>query len=137
MIKVTDDCNPSRQPTVGALVYEAMNMEISNEVLREALQEVIDPELGINIVDLGLVYDSRISGDCIEIKMTMTTPACPLHAYMDRSVREVIREYFPAIKSVKVDIVWDPPWHPRMMSTEAKLQLGWNVMNHFSLGGAK
>jgi metal-sulfur cluster biosynthetic enzyme len=137
VIKVTDDCNPARHSGVVVLVCGAMNMEISNEALKEALQEVIDPELGINIVDLGLVYDSRVSGDRVEIKMTMTTPACPLHAYMDRSVREVISEYFPAIKSVKVDLVWDPPWHPRMMSTEAKLQLGWNVMNHFSLGGAK
>jgi metal-sulfur cluster biosynthetic enzyme len=96
VIKVTDDCNPVRHPRTVVLVYGAVNMEISNEALREALQEVIDPELGINIVDLGLVYDSRISGDGIEVKMTMTTPACPLHAYMDRSVREVITECFLA-----------------------------------------
>lgn len=112
-------------------------MEITKEEILQALRDVIDPELGINIVDLGLVYDAQILNGHVSVRMTMTTPACPLHAYMDQSVHDAIEMHFPEVKSVKVDLVWQPPWHPTMMSTEAKLQLGWNVMNHFSLGEVK
>lgn len=106
-------------------------MELTKDDVLAALREVIDPELGINIVDLGLVYGAQISDGGVSIKMTMTTPACPLHSYVERSVQEVMRMRLPELKSVTVDLVWEPPWNPTMMSTEAKHQLGWKVMNNF------
>lgn len=110
-------------------------MELTKDSVLAALREVIDPELGINIVDLGLVYDAQISDGSASIQMTMTTPACPLHSYVERAVQEVMRKRLPELKSVIVNLVWEPPWNPKMMSTEAKHQLGWKVMNNFSTGG--
>lgn len=112
-------------------------MEITKANVEAVLRNVIDPELGINIVDLGLVYGVRIRDQSVCISMTMTTPACPLHSYMDRSIQESIRAHFSNVKSVEVALVWEPPWHPAMMSTEAKHQLGWKLMNNFSLEGEK
>lgn len=110
-------------------------MEPTKDDILAALRYVIDPELGINVVDLGLVYDVQITGRDVRISMTMTTPACPLHSYLNQSAQDSICMRIPEVKSVQVDLVWEPPWHPMMMSTEAKHQLGWQVMNNFSLGG--
>jgi metal-sulfur cluster biosynthetic enzyme len=96
------------------------------DVLRELLREVIDPEIGVNIVDLGLVYDARLSGDGVAvIRMTLTTPGCPLGGYLDDAVRDALWGV-PGVNDVDVQIVWDPPWDPdEMMSDWAKRQLGW------------
>jgi metal-sulfur cluster biosynthetic enzyme len=91
---------------------------------RDLLREVIDPELGVNIVDLGLVYDVRVSDGVARVRMTMTTPGCPLGAYLDDAVRGCLWGA-PGVDQVDVRIVWDPPWHPDMMSDAAKVQLGW------------
>jgi metal-sulfur cluster biosynthetic enzyme len=100
--------------------------ETSPEMIRELLREVIDPEIGINIVDLGLVYDIRMSGDGVAaIRMTLTTPGCPLGGYIDDEIRETLWGA-PGVYDVDVRIVWDPPWDPdQMMSDWAKQQLGW------------
>ena len=110
-------------------------MAISKESILGMLGEVIYPELGINIVDLGLVYDVGIRDAAVTVRMTMTTPACPLHAYVSQSVEQVIHARLPEVRSVNVELVWEPPWHPTMMSPEAKHQLGWKMMNNFSLPG--
>ena len=94
------------------------------ELLRELLREVIDPELGVNIVDLGLVYDIRLSDGVAAVRMTLTTPGCPLSAYMDDAVRSSLYGA-PGVEDVDMQIVWDPPWSPDMMSDAAKAQLGW------------
>ncbi len=91
---------------------------------RELLREVIDPELGINIVDLGLVYDVRVDEGVARVRMTLTTPGCPLGAYIDDEVRSCLWGA-PGVDDVDVQLVWDPPWHPDQMSDEAKRQLGW------------
>lgn len=91
---------------------------------RELLREVIDPELGVNIVDLGLVYDVRVDDGVAMVRMTMTTPGCPLGAYFDDAIHSCF-EGAPQVEQVDLDIVWDPPWRPEMMSSEAKKQLGW------------
>jgi len=90
-----------------------------------ALQGVNDPEVGVNIVDLGLVYSTEIDGDKVRIVMTMTTPACPMHSYLTQEVRAAIMDRFEGISGVNVDLVWDPPWSPRMISAKGKRQLGW------------
>ena len=98
----------------------------SPEMLRRLLSEVIDPEIGINIVDLGLVYEVGLSGDGVAaIRMTLTTPGCPLGGYIGEEIRNVLWGV-PGVTDVDVRIVWDPPWDPgEMMSDRAKEQLGW------------
>lgn len=105
--------------------------EASPEALRrqvwDALREVLDPELGINIVDLGLVYDVAVEDGHVRVAVTMTTPACPLHGYVLDAIEFVLRRDLPQVRSVDVRLVWDPPWHPEMMSADAKRQLGWEA----------
>lgn len=88
------------------------------------LQQVVDPELGVNIVDLGLVYHIEITteGD-VTVTMTLTTPGCPLHETMITAVEESLRRH-PAVRDVRVQLVWSPPWTPERMSEAAKRQLG-------------
>lgn len=91
----------------------------------EALRQVIDPELGVNIVDLGLVYEVQSTPDGqVHIKMTMTTPACPLSRYLTDAVEAALWR-LDGVSNVVVELVWDPPWHAGMMSEEAKRALGW------------
>lgn len=98
-------------------------MELNADVLT-ALKKVIDPELGTNIVDLGLVYHASLNASGIDIELTMTTPACPLGEMMSEEIKSVLRERFPDASDVRVELVWDPPWSPDMMSEEARKQLG-------------
>ena len=95
------------------------------ENVREALRDVLDPELGINVVDLGLVYEVRVRDGDVSVAMTMTTPACPLGETLSEQAEAAIRQKVPVVKSVTVDLVWDPPWRPSMMSDVAKERLGW------------
>lgn len=89
------------------------------------LYDVVDPELGINIVDLGLVYDLNVDDELVCVEMTMTTPACPLHDYLTEQVEQAIRAEMPDVRSVAVHLVWDPPWGPERMSRVARQELGW------------
>ncbi len=89
-----------------------------------ALKRVIDPELGINIVDLGLVYRAERIGDVVAVRMTMTTPSCPLGEMLLEEVRGVLHECFPQAADFSVELVWDPPWSSELMSPEARRQLG-------------
>lgn len=95
-----------------------------NDDIRTALKAVIDPELGINIVDLGLVYHAERTAGGIDIALTMTTPACPLGEMMSEEIKMVLRKCFPEAADVRVEIVWDPPWSPDLMSEESRRQLG-------------
>ncbi len=99
-------------------------MPTENELL-EALRTVNDPEVGVNIVDLGLVYSTEISDGKVRIVMTMTTPACPMHSYLSQEVRKAILVRFAEVEDVGVELVWDPPWSPQMISEKGKRQLGW------------
>jgi metal-sulfur cluster biosynthetic enzyme len=92
--------------------------------VREVLREVVDPELGINIVDLGLVYGIEISGADVSITMTMTTPACPLREYIQDLVQTAVTDSLPDVSSVSVTFVDDPPWSEEMMSDAARGRLG-------------
>lgn len=102
-----------------------MSVEMSTqEMVLEALREnVIDPEIGINVVDLGLVYGVEVNDGTAEVTMTLTTPACPLGPYIDQEVRNAV-QYVPGVSDVKVDLVWTPPWEPSKMTEDAKLELG-------------
>ena len=95
------------------------------EKVRNSLRKVLDPELHINIVDLGLVYDVREEGGVAEVEMTLTSPGCPLASVIDKDVKEVVMK-IPGIKKVTLELVWDPPWTSDMMSDEAKAELGFD-----------
>jgi metal-sulfur cluster biosynthetic enzyme len=98
---------------------------VSNQNILQALRGVNDPEVGVNIVDLGLVYSTEIVGDKVRILMTMTTPACPMHSYLTEEVRQAILIQYEEVEEVNVELVWDPPWSPQMISEKGKRQLGW------------
>lgn len=93
--------------------------------VRDALREVIDPELGINVVDLGLVYRVEAEEGRLLVAMTMTTPACPLGEHLSAQAEVAVRRAAPDVPEVRVQLVWDPPWTPDLMSAEAKRRLGW------------
>ena len=97
----------------------------SDELVRAALGEVYDPEIGIDIVSLGLIYDTHIDDSgLLTIDMTLTTPYCPLGPVIETQAHAVCAP-LPGVKDVRVNLVWSPPWDPRTMaSDEAKLQLG-------------
>ncbi|MFG2088586.1 MULTISPECIES: metal-sulfur cluster assembly factor [unclassified Spirillospora] len=94
------------------------------QLLREMLYEVIDPELGVNIVDLGLVYGVEVTDRVARVRMTMTTPACPLSGYFEDTIRSALWGT-PGVDDVDTEFVWEPVWEPDMMTDAAKHALGW------------
>lgn len=100
-------------------------MATTSEIL-DALRSVVDPELGVNVVDLGLIYGIDMDEDSIHIRMTLTTSGCPLHETMLEAVRYVA-QMAALTKSIHVDLVWTPGWSPERMSDEARAQLGWSL----------
>ena len=89
--------------------------------LWDALRGVIDPELGCNIVDLGLVYHIAIIGTKVRVTMTLTTPGCPMHESLCRGVQMALLN-LEGVENVEVELVWDPPWHPSMMTEAGRAQ---------------
>ena len=92
---------------------------VTKEDVMEVLKKCYDPEIPINIVDLGLVYDVDIEGDRAHIKMTLTTPGCPMSAMIVDNVRQKV-ESIDGIKNAEVELVWDPPWTPDRISKKLK-----------------
>ncbi len=93
------------------------------EQVRDALKDVIDPELGYNIVDLGLIYGVTVQESRVEVVMTMTTPGCPASQYIQNGTHERLLS-MDEVDDVDVEVVWSPPWDPSMMSDEAKRHFG-------------
>jgi FeS assembly SUF system protein len=93
------------------------------EAVIDALKDIYDPEIPVNIYDLGLVYNVEISGGHTIVTMTLTTPHCPVAESMPGEV-EMRVAAVPGVGSAEVNLVWDPPWDPAKMSDEAKLELG-------------
>ena len=98
---------------------------VSAEDILETLKFVIDPEVGVNIVDLGLIYDVALQGTAAVITMTLTTPGCPLHATIEEAVHRVIETRHPQITDIRVDLVWEPAWDTDMITAAGKEALGW------------
>ena len=96
----------------------------TEEQVIDVLKEIVDPEIGVNVVDLGLVYGVDFPDqDKVTVRMTLTAPGCPLHDTISRSAEMAI-ETLPGVKEAKVDIVWDPPWTPEMLTDEGRRLLG-------------
>lgn len=98
---------------------------ITKEKVLEELKKIIDPEININIVDLGLIYDVLIDDKkgAVEIVMTLTTPGCPLSMVFDEWVPEAVRKV-EGVKDVKINLVWEPPWNPDKISDDTKEEMG-------------
>ena len=96
-----------------------------DDAVREALRQVDDPEAGMNIVDLGLVYGIEIVAGAIRVDVTMTTAACPMADMIVEDARAAIAAIAPAGTDVDVRLVWDPPWTPERMSGIAREHFGW------------
>lgn len=95
----------------------------AKEEILEVLKGVVDPEIGINIVDLGLVYGVESTNEEIKITMTLTTPGCPMHTSIVKWIENVVGHLEPS-KKVVVNLVWEPQWTPDKMTREAREQLG-------------
>ena len=96
-----------------------------DEAVREALRQVEDPEAGMNIVDLGLVYVVEVGARSVRIDMTMTTAACPMADMIVEQSRSAIAAIVPEETPVEIRLVWDPPWTPDKMTGIAKEHFGW------------
>lgn len=95
------------------------------DTLRQALKCVADPEIGANIVDLGLIYRLEYANGDLEIDMTMTSPACPMGDLIIDDIHAELERLLPAEIKIKLSVVWDPPWQPSMMSADCRGRLGW------------
>jgi metal-sulfur cluster biosynthetic enzyme len=96
---------------------------ITKKQVEKILDEIPDPEIGISILQLGLIYNVEIKGDTVRILMTLTSIGCPLFDHIAGPIRERLSE-FKEVKKVDIDLTFEPPWSPDTMSKEAKLQLG-------------
>jgi len=99
---------------------------MSEEEIRSALESVEDPEAGMNIVELGLVYSIQADESRVHVAMTMTSPACPVAPYLVDEATAAIRAVVPDDTEVAIELVWDPPWSPERMSPQAKTRFGWS-----------
>jgi FeS assembly SUF system protein len=100
---------------------------VNEKEVMTVLKKCYDPEIPINIVDLGLVYEISVEDDGkVAVKMTLTAPGCPASGYISMDVKRKI-EGLDGVKEATVQVVWDPPWTPDMMSDVAKKQFGWGI----------
>jgi metal-sulfur cluster biosynthetic enzyme len=90
----------------------------------EALKKVEDPELGMDIVDLGLVYDIEIADANVKVIHSLTSMGCPAGPMIQEDIANTVKETFPDVEDVELELTWDPPWTPELMSEDAKFILG-------------
>jgi metal-sulfur cluster biosynthetic enzyme len=104
---------------------DLLTAPLSPDLVTELLHEVIDPELGVNIVDLGLLRDVELSGaGDVAISMTLTTPGCPLAGFIEDEIQDCLAQV-PKVGRVRVELEWEPPWDPEQMTDAARAELGW------------
>jgi FeS assembly SUF system protein len=108
----------------GAMVNDAERSALLKPQIVKAISAVYDPEIPVNVYDLGLIYDIIIeASSAVGVRMTLTAPACPAAQFLPDQVRSAVAAV-PGVSDVKVDVVWEPPWDRERMSEAAKLQLG-------------
>jgi metal-sulfur cluster biosynthetic enzyme len=96
---------------------------VSEEFVLEKIKEIIDPEIGINIVDMGLIYEVDIDDTTVDIKMTLTSPGCPAGGQIINGAQHVTQQ-LDGVEEVNIEVVWNPRWTPELMSEDAKDELG-------------
>jgi metal-sulfur cluster biosynthetic enzyme len=114
---------PAPEPTAEPTPTEAHSETPTEEDVYEALEEVIDPELGLDFVSLGLVYDVEIEKEDVYVTFTLTTPACPIGPQVSEQMKEFVGD-LPGVSAVHPKMVFDPAWSPEMMTDDAKFALG-------------
>ncbi|MEZ5077547.1 MAG: metal-sulfur cluster assembly factor [Solirubrobacterales bacterium] len=102
----------------------ALGEDPSPQLLRDLLHSVIDPELGVDIVELGLVREVRVRDGVARVRFTVTTPACPLSGYLEDEIHACLQDA-PGLRQVLVECDLEPPWKPADMSATARAALGW------------
>ncbi len=100
-----------------------MTQPLTEALVLETLRQVIDPEIGCNIVDLGLIYSVAIEGPKVSVQMTLTTPGCPMHESLSWGAKAALLN-LEGVEQAEVQIVWDPPWQPSMMSEAGRACVG-------------
>ena len=104
---------------------DTLTKEHTRALIIKALRQVYDPELGVNVIDLGLIYTITVDDQgYVTIEMTLTTPGCPLHESISEGVRAALQE-IPGITGGEVRLVWNPPWNPTRLTAEGRRELGW------------
>ena len=96
---------------------------VTNEQVYEVLRNCYDPEIPVNLVDLGLIYDVKVDGDKVNVVMTLTARGCPAHSFISEQVRQEVAK-IAGVKSAQVQVVWDPPWDISRLSGAARKRLG-------------
>jgi len=96
----------------------------TKEAVFEALRRVEDPELGMDIVDLGLVYDVEVESANVKVVHSLTSMGCPAGPMIQEDIENTVKETFPDVETVELELTWDPPWTPERMSDDAKFILG-------------
>ncbi len=96
---------------------------VTEESVLESIRQIIDPEIGINIVDMGLIYEVDINDTTVDIKMTLTSPGCPAGGQIINGT-QLVTQKMDGVEEVNVSVVWTPRWTPEMMSEEARDELG-------------
>lgn len=104
---------------------ETQTIALTENQVLESLKDCYDPEIPVNIVDLGLIYGITIVDDWVGVKMTLTSPGCPASTMISEQVKERVKKV-PGVGDVDVRIVWQPEWTPARMTDEARNKLGWN-----------
>ena len=107
-----------------SLIFKQLTTE--EQRIYKALQSVIDPEIGENLIDLGLIYGIRIQDNIARVTFTMTSYACPMSELVIEDIHESLRKTLADNIEIDLDLVWEPAWEPSMIETEARNRLGWD-----------
>jgi metal-sulfur cluster biosynthetic enzyme len=110
-------------PQAGSFPYEGP--EDLRQPLTDALKRVVDPELAMNIVDLGLVYGVSVSEARCHLRLTMTSAACPVAGVVAEEAEHELKRVLPGRPTIDIELVWEPPWSPERMSEHARSLMGW------------
>lgn len=119
----SDDESEGDKPQMNEENNKSIGTELSEAKIYDVLSNVYDPEIPIDIVNLGLIYGIDIIGDKVEVKMTMTSPGCPASVQITSESKYLIEE-LDGVSEANIEIVWDPPWDPGRMSEEARQSMG-------------
>lgn len=107
-----------------SLIFDQLTTE--EQRIYKALQSVIDPEIGENLIDLGLIYGIRIEDNIARVTFTMTSYACPMSEVVIDDIHDTLRKTLADNTEIDLDLVWEPAWEPSMIEPEARKRLGWD-----------
>ena len=107
-----------------SLIFNQLNTK--EQAIYQALQSVIDPEIGENLIDLGLIYDINVNNRIAKVMFTMTSYACPMSEIVIESIHDAVNNIIDKDTTLELDLVWEPAWDPSMMCAQAKNRLGWD-----------